>query len=354
MHTSQHLLSALMETRLNLPTLSWSLTSFPTPCYVEVPRGMTTEEIVQIQTEANRLVFEGRRVHTEVEELDRDKTTEPVVLESGRAVGKGLPSDYTGGVNRVVVIDGVDRNPQVFFGSKALSLLRKNTFRCCGTHLPSIHNLQLFLLPHTDSMSRSNTTSARLYFLAGPRLIDYLSSTHNFLTNTSSILSCGAPLVPERVAQVIEERKKADKRVTDLELELATHISTGLVSEATAAGNETFKKHIHRIDDGGNPLGFLSAISFAFCDQIANAQKPYLLILTSTPSAQTTTSTTVVMVIGSDDKLVKSAGEALKSQMAVKGGGKGLKWSGKFTGVWKEHKESRAVDIVLESIVGRS
>lgn len=72
---------------------------------------MTTEEIVQIQTEANRLVFEGRRVHTEVEELDRDKTIEPVVLESGRAVGKGLPSDYTGGVNRVVVIDGVDRNP---------------------------------------------------------------------------------------------------------------------------------------------------------------------------------------------------------------------------------------------------
>lgn len=198
-------------------------------------------------------------------------------------------------------------------------------------------------------MSRFNTTSARLYFLSGPRLIDYLSSTHSFLTNTSSILSCGAPLVPERVAQVIEERKKADKRVTDLELELAKHISTELVSKA-AAGNEIFKKHIHRIDDGGNPLAFLSAISFAFCDQIANAQTPYLLILTSTSSAQTTTSTTVVMVIGSDDKLVKAAGEALKSQMAVKGGGKGLKWSGKLIGVWKERKESDAVDIVLKSI----
>jgi misacylated tRNA(Ala) deacylase len=111
MHTSQHLLSALLETRLNLPTLSWSLTSFPSPCYVEVPRGMSTEDIRLIQSEANRLVFEGRRVYTEVEELDRDKSKDPIVLESGRSIGKGLPSDYTGGVNRVVVIDGVDRNP---------------------------------------------------------------------------------------------------------------------------------------------------------------------------------------------------------------------------------------------------
>ncbi|KAJ4466497.1 ThrRS/AlaRS common domain-containing protein [Lentinula aciculospora] len=335
MHTSQHLLSALLENRLNLPTLSWSLTSSPSPCYIEVPRGMTVEEIRFIQSEANRLVFEGRRVHTEVEELDRDKNTSPVVLESGRSVGKGLPSDYTGGVNRVVVIDGVDRNP------------------CCGTHLPTIHNLQLFLLPHTDTMSRSSTTSARLYFLSGPRLIEYLTSTHDFLTSTASVLSCGAPLVPERVSQVVDERKKAEKRVTELELELAKHISSQLFSEvATGSGtaSPTFRKHLHRNDDSGNALGFLSAIAVAFSEQIAIAQIPYLLILTSTPSAQTPGSTTVVMVVGADDKIVRSAGESLKSQLGVKGGGKGLKWSGKYTGVWKENSESERVDDLLKSL----
>ncbi|KAF9075882.1 ThrRS/AlaRS common domain-containing protein [Rhodocollybia butyracea] len=335
MHTSQHLLSALLETRLNLPTLSWSLTSFPSPCYVEVPRGMSTEEIRFIQSEANRLVFEGRRVHTEVEELDREKSKDPVVLESGRSIGKGLPSDYTGGVNRVVVIDGVDRNP------------------CCGTHLPSIHNLQLFLIPHTDTMARSNTTSARLYFLCGPRLIEYLSSTHDFLTSTASNLSCGAPLVSDRVSQVVEERKKADKRVSDLELELAKYISTGLVSEA-AAGSGTdgyiFKKHIHRTDDGGNPLAFLSAISVAFVEHMATTETSYLLVLTSVPSLQTSSTTTIVMVFGSDDKLVKFAGDALKSQLGIKGGGKGLKWSGKFVGVWKAKKEGELVDDILKSI----
>lgn len=72
---------------------------------------MSPEEIASIQNEANRLVFEGRRVHVEVEELDRQQETSVPKLESGRSVGKALPADYTGGIKRVVVIDGVDKNP---------------------------------------------------------------------------------------------------------------------------------------------------------------------------------------------------------------------------------------------------
>ena len=104
MHTSQHLLSAVLETRYKLDTLSWSLTAWPTPSYVEIPRTMTAEEIAAAQEECNRYVFEGRRVHVEVEELDAE----------GRQYytpSKGIPDDYTGGVKRTVIIDGIDRNP---------------------------------------------------------------------------------------------------------------------------------------------------------------------------------------------------------------------------------------------------
>ncbi|KAF9055119.1 ThrRS/AlaRS common domain-containing protein [Hymenopellis radicata] len=330
MHTSQHLLSALMETRLNLPTLSWSLTSYPSPCYVEVPRGMTLEEITFIQAEANRLVFEGRNIHIEVEELDQEKDHSKVVtLESGRAVGKGLPDDYTGGVKRVVVIDGVDSNP------------------CCGTHLPSIKNLQLFLVPHTEALSRSSTTSARLYFLSGPRLITYLASTHGLLTSTSSVLSCGAPLVPERVSQLVDERRKADKRAQDVESELANLLAQGLVSEASQSDG-LFKRHIHRIDDSGNVLGFLSMIGLLFADQLKTlaVTTDYLLIFSSSPSAQTQSSTSVVVVFGSKDELVKQGGDALKVKQGVKGGGKGARWSGKATGVWKESNNTSVAEIL--------
>jgi misacylated tRNA(Ala) deacylase len=113
MHTSQHLLSALLDMHLNLPTLSWSLTSYPQPCYVEIPRGMSPEEIATIQETANTLVFEGRRVHVEVAELEEVKPVEKTA--DGRSIGRGLPEDYTGGVKRVVVIDGVDRNPYDVF-----------------------------------------------------------------------------------------------------------------------------------------------------------------------------------------------------------------------------------------------
>ncbi len=111
MHTSQHLVSALLETHLELPTLSWALTTYPTPSYVELPRALTLEEIVRIQGLAHTLAYEGRAVHVEVEPLGEDNRPGVATVASGRTVGKALPQDYTGGVKRTVVIDGVDRNP---------------------------------------------------------------------------------------------------------------------------------------------------------------------------------------------------------------------------------------------------
>ena len=113
MHTSQHLLSALLETHLNLPTLSWALTSYPTPSYVELPRSLTLEEIQRIQSLAHTLAYEGRKVHIEVESLDADNHPGVAMSEArpDRTIGKTIPSDYTGGVKRTVIIDGVDRNP---------------------------------------------------------------------------------------------------------------------------------------------------------------------------------------------------------------------------------------------------
>ncbi|KAI5895689.1 ThrRS/AlaRS common domain-containing protein [Schizophyllum commune H4-8] len=325
LHTSQHLLSALLETRLQLPTLSWSLTSYPQPCYVEVPRSMTQEEIASIQNEANRLVFEGRQVHVEVQEMESKMEG-----DGSRAFGRGLPSDYTGGVHRVIVIDGVDRNP------------------CCGTHLPSLHNLQLFLLPHTDALSRSTT---RLYFLAGPRLIAHLAAAHAQLTAAASTLTCGLPEVPARVALVVEDRKRADKRVTDVEGELASHIANELLGElAQLPDGALMKKHLHRTDDTPGALAFLTSIAAAFERDERSKGRPYLIVLSSTPSAQTSSSVSVVSVFGSHEKQVQGVGAVLKAKMGVKGGGRGPKWTGKFTGVWKAGREDAVVEEALAGV----
>jgi misacylated tRNA(Ala) deacylase len=154
---------------------------------------------------------------------------------------------------------------------------------------------------------------------------------------------------------VVDERRKAEKRVNEVETELAGWIAKGLVSEMSKDGHEDKrlrKKHLHRIDDASNPLGFLSIIAFSISDRMKTEAMdlPYLTVLSSSPSAQTPKSFTTVLVIGSDDKKVKEAGDGLKSKLNIKGGGKGPRWSGKFGGVWKDTKESAGVEGVLADI----
>jgi len=108
MHTSQHLISALLETKLDLPTPSWYLAPSPNPSYIEVPRTPTAEQLKEIEDAANNICWRGTRVHIEVEELKNESQRE---ASEDRNASKGLPADYTGGVNRTVVIENVDRNP---------------------------------------------------------------------------------------------------------------------------------------------------------------------------------------------------------------------------------------------------
>jgi misacylated tRNA(Ala) deacylase len=151
------------------------------------------------------------------------------------------------------------------------------------------------------------------------------------------------------VALVVEERKRAEKRSQDLEEELAKFIVSGLQSEIVKAEGLLFKKHLHRTDDSSATLTFLSTISTIFSTSAAQ-DKPYLIILSSSPSSQTSTSSSIVLVFGSDENLVKKAGECLKSSVGIKGGGKGLKWSGKFAGVWKTMKEGALIETLLKEL----
>ena len=68
-------------------------------------------------------------------------------------------------------------------------------------------------------------------------------------------------------------------------------------------------------------------------------------------STASSTSTTSVLVLTSDDARTKAAGDALKAKLGVKGGGRGVRWSGKWTGVWKEAKENTLVEEILQNLL---
>ncbi|KAF8591574.1 alanyl-tRNA synthetase domain-containing protein [Ramaria rubella] len=307
MHTSQHLISALLETRLNLPTPSWYLTKYPNPAYVEVPRAPTAEELQMIEDAANEYCVQGTRLHVEVEELN------DMPLSAGsRNASKGLPIDYAGGVNRTVVIENVDRNS------------------CCGTHLPTLLGLTVFIVPQTEPLSRGRS---RIFFCAGPRVRACLSRTHNLLTAAATTYGCAPDQVSERFAFETDGRRKAYKRVEELESEVAGFVVRDLQEERRRSSNSgpyRFATFRHRYDSSTNPLGLLTMIHSAWSASPASSA-PYLIVLVSS-GIRTFSNSAVILVFGSDEE-VKELSDKLKRN-GIKGGGRAGRWSGK-TDNWK-------------------
>ncbi|KIJ56850.1 hypothetical protein M422DRAFT_198087 [Sphaerobolus stellatus SS14] len=306
MHTSQHLISALLETKLNLPTPSWYLAPSPNPSYIEVPRAPTAEELKEIERLTNEYCSKGTRVHVEVEELNENMRDN----SDDRNVSKGLPSDYTGGVNRTIVIENVDRNP------------------CCGTHLPTLQGLSVFILPETESLSRGR---ARIYFCAGPRIRAYLAQIQTYLSAATSSYGCAPNQVAERIMFEADGRKKATKRAEELESEVAEFIAKDIrAAMEKQAEQPRFSYFYHRQDSSSNPLTLLNAIETSWRASPLPS-KHYLIVLVST-GMQASSNKAVVLVFGSNEMEVKQLGDKFKAK-GIKGGGKG-KWSGK-TDDWK-------------------
>jgi len=186
-------------------------------------------------------------------------------------------------------------------------------------------------------------------------LLNHLGSVQALLTRTAGVLSCGAPETPERIALIVDESKRREKRVEDLERELAGSLGCQLAEEMAqwrAAGGEgEWVKCLSRTDDSQTVRAFLQAVTLAFAAHVpeqAGTTCQFTLLLVSSPSSQTSSSTTVVMLFGAAENRIKAASDELKKQFkTLKGGGKGPRWSGKFVGVWLADREGKTASALL-------
>ncbi|CDZ97893.1 Predicted metal-dependent hydrolase, contains AlaS domain [Phaffia rhodozyma] len=307
-HTSQHLLSSLLDA-ISIPTLSWSLTPYPNPCYIEIPRAPTLEEITQIELRANELIREATKVWVEVEDQNQKQET-----EEARKSSKSMPKDYEGGVVRTVVIDGVDRNP------------------CCGTHVPYLSLLQsLHIIPTTTPHS---STTRRLYFLTSARLTLYIQKSTLLLSSLSTVLGgASAETLPARVEALVESSKSTDKALKSIKNELAGLIAKDI--KADRKGEGEWIKVVHReANEGTTGLDFLGAVSTAIWDDLTKGEKG-LLILSAMPTPFVATSTSTLHLSGTPE-LVSAFGEAIKQvdifKGRIKGGGAKGRWQAKVEG----------------------
>ncbi|KAJ9111346.1 hypothetical protein QFC19_001114 [Naganishia cerealis] len=220
-HTAQHLLSAICDTHLALPTLSWFMPPHPStePCYIELPRSLTPSEASAMEDICNSLVTrrwgaqgEGEEVKVWIESRlqkrggggggdkaltsaiaglsvgngggEERKMTDQVEVEEAQGLGmlsnlkpggfavhdeeerewadresRGLPRDYAGGVIRTAVIDGIDRNPTDVNRSLAPNSLLRNT---ASPASDDDHHDSHLILPPSSFLLHSHPTLSKI------------------------------------------------------------------------------------------------------------------------------------------------------------------------------------------------
>ncbi|GMK58704.1 hypothetical protein CspeluHIS016_0601460 [Cutaneotrichosporon spelunceum] len=324
MHTGQHLLSAVLDTR-ELPTLSWAMPAWPSTeaAYIELPRALTWAEAAEVEGECNRRIRESVRVWIDFN-MQGD---EGVDGESDRE-NRGIPTDYTGGVIRHCVIEGIDRNA------------------CCGTQCPDLSHVGfLHILPPSTPHAATEPSSrvpTRLYFVAGPRAVSHLALASRWLSQAGQAIGVSrAELVP-RIEKIEANRYDTDAAAKSLKAELAS-----LVGGAAAKSGVAW---VHRAEKSTHDYDFMGMAAAVWN---GGAEDGAVIVFTS---ALPGTSPALLMVQGKDEARSKSVFDALQAALngvdpdagkRVKGGGARGRFMAKVDGKWGK-RETEAVQGVVD------
>lgn len=285
-HLGQHLLSAVLEQELHLDTPSWSLQPFSELSYIEIPRAISPAEIARVQTLCNAHIRADLPVHVDV------------ALEGTDPRPPKMPSDYQGGVIRTVTIGGLDSNS------------------CCGSHPPRLSLLQsLYISPYTTSIRGTN---ARIYFAVGGRVLAQLGESEKQLRETTSVLSCGAPELSDRVKTLFEDHRAKYRR----ERRLRTRLAAMEAKEILAIWPEDGVVLKEEADDDAEYLAMIASA-------LAEAGPHRTIAL----AAQAQTGVEAALLVCGGGEV--DHGSALRGAFGgrLKGGGKG-RFAGKLSGKW--------------------
>lgn len=218
----------------------------------------------------------------------------------------------------------------------ALTLFHRAS--CCGTHYPDLSWLRsLFISPFTTPIRGTN---CRVYFVSGPRVLHFLSSSHQVARNSALEAGCNPVDLADRVNGMVLSLAEVKRKEKRLKEELAGHVAKDLWDTATAREGTVLAGMSFREEEATNSLDFLSLVSMdltARYNALDQSQGPrkYLFVLAvgDTPGSTSPTNG-AVLILGSEDLVVK-AGKLAVEKFAgkVKGGGKG-RWQGKLTDKW--------------------
>lgn len=181
-HTGQHLFSAVLASRFQLPTVSVAFNDEIATVEVAGDAAPVLDEAVQI---ANQRILEDLPVSVSFE-------------EAAAAEGLRKPSDRAGTL-RIITIESLDRSA------------------CGGTHVRATRELAPLFVRRTERL-RGNT---RIEFLCAERARRAAARDFQTLSQIARLLTVGIPQTQAAIEQLLDRAKAAESALRKTDTELA-------------------------------------------------------------------------------------------------------------------------------------
>jgi alanyl-tRNA synthetase len=219
-HTGQHLLSRCFVEVAGAETVSFHLGAEEVT--IDLDRAdVSAEEIAGAEDLANRQVLANLPVRAE--ELE---------AAAASAMGIDCPEAVSGPV-RVVMIGDFDRNA------------------CGGTHVRASGEIGTVKVRRFER-TRGRT---RVFFHCGHRSLEDYAWRHEALRQMAITLTAGERELPDLMSRVLAERRELDRRVKDLEGELARYRAAEEVERAERVGSVRVVRSVIDHPDAARALG---------------------------------------------------------------------------------------------------
>ena len=199
-HSATHLLHEAMRRKLGTHVNQKGSLNAPDRLRFDVsqPRPVTAEELAWIETEVNARVREDSEVTT------RLMTPDQAVQEGAMA----LFGEKYGDEVRVVAMGSGDGNR----GAYSIEL-------CGGTHVRRTGEIGLFKIVSESAVAAG---VRRIEAVTGEAALALVAENERHLSEAAAALRTSPAELPDRVAALLEDRRKLERQVTELQKKLAT------------------------------------------------------------------------------------------------------------------------------------
>jgi alanyl-tRNA synthetase len=266
-HTGQHLLSAAFDRLFAARTVSFHLGAAAGT--IDLARELTPSDIAAAEEEANRIVWEDRRVAIRFATAD-EAAHLPLRKETART-----------GTLRLIDIDGFDLSA------------------CGGTHVARTGEVGIIAVGAWERFKGG----LRVEFLCGGRALTRFRTLREIVTGSVRLLSVLPEGVTGAIERALEEAKDHKRTLSVLQMELAGYRAAEMAdqAEATPRGRAVFRS----IDADAGTLKMLASA--------VTSRERHLAVLVSESSP-------ALVVIARSPDVDVSAGDLLGALMKTFGG----------------------------------